>query len=812
MKKIKLITQHLLQEIETAAEKASAIYIITSFAMKSGVEALSPILQAAAARGAEVKVLTGDYLYITQPEALRKLISLDPGIEVRLWRSAGTSFHPKAYLFQQGEMGLLIVGSSNLSYSALTTGVEWNLAMKEQAEPDTFQEALHQFSQAFYHEQTMPVIAETIDSYEAEYDCYHQRHPELVKTWTAQEEMALTLPLSQEKETSPVEVVKEEQETYIVPRPAQREALEALQATVAEAYDRAMVVMATGLGKTYMAAFFARDYQRVLFIAHREEILWQAKASFAHVMPDRTSGIYNGKQKEVEKELIFASIYTLSLSHHLTLFPPNAFDLIIVDEFHHAAAPSYQRVLNHFQPDFLLGITATPERMDGKDVYAICDGNVAYQLHFIEAIQRQWLAPFRYYGIYDETDYSKITWLGTRYDPTELLAVQINEQRAEKVIRAWEKYKQTRTLSFCSSIQQAQFLSTYFNDQGYKTLALHSQTIHISRQEAIRQLERREIEVIFTVDLFNEGIDIPSVDTLLFIRPTESLTVFTQQMGRGLRLAPGKEHCVIIDLIGNYRHADVKLSLFDTNPEKEKKSATILPAVPEGCSIHLDLKTINLLEEIARKQQPRKERLHTAYQKVKQKLGRRPSYLEMFLHGSSPTTAYRQEFGSYAGFLYWANELHPAEEAVYKKHVGWLEEVEKTSLAKSYKMILLRYMLERGPNRWDQPVTPQEVAPFFHAYLMEKSYRKKIDFSDASSQKLWDYDETKISHLIAQMPMSKWSQSSQGWVTFAKNRFVINLSLTPREREVLFYLTKDICDYRLHQHFVRRGELKKKIQ
>ena len=182
----------------------------------------------------------------------------------------------------------------------------------------------------------------------------------------------------------------------------------------------------------------------------------------------------------------------------------------------------------------------------------------------MDAIERKWLAPFKYFGVYDDTDYSQITWLGNRYDELELLQIQLRDEMAEKIVDAWNQYKQTRTISFCSSIKQADFLSTYFNKQGYKTISLHSKQKDINRDTAIEQLAAGELDVIFTVDLFNEGVDIPPVDTLLFVRPTESLTVFTQQIGRGLRLHDGKDHCVIIDLIGNYRNADIKLSLFDT--------------------------------------------------------------------------------------------------------------------------------------------------------------------------------------------------------------------------------------------------------
>lgn len=236
-------------------------------------------------------------------------------------------------------------------------------------------------------------------------------------------------------------------------------------------------------------------------------------------MPEKRYGIYNGKLKESNADAIFASIYTLSMKSHLEQFSPGEFDLIIIDEFHHAAADSYQRALDYFQPKFLLGITATPDRNDNKDVYAICDGNVAFRLDFLEAIERKWLAPFKYFGVYDDTDYTQITWLGNRYDEEELLQVQLKEEMALKILRAWEDKKQTRTLAFCSSIRQANFLSNYFNQHGYHTVSLHSQQVQIGRSQAISQLDRGEIDVIFTVDLFNEGIDIPSVDTLLFVRP-----------------------------------------------------------------------------------------------------------------------------------------------------------------------------------------------------------------------------------------------------------------------------------------------------
>ncbi|MEW9109530.1 MAG: DEAD/DEAH box helicase family protein [Cytobacillus gottheilii] len=806
MSDVQLITNQLGKYLLKQIETASTICILTSFTMKSGVEYLSNALKVAAERGADIKICTGNYLFITQPDALEALLSIHENIMIRFWKSNGSSFHPKAYLFNTNDQESVIVGSSNLSLSALSHGVEWNLSVSNHT--DTYNEALQQFLHIFYAEHTVSLNRETLKEYRYEYEEYHKKHPDLAKEWTKTEEQDLMLPSEIDNNFEmQAELVNENKESYSViqPRFAQIEALEELNKTLDEGYNRALVVMATGLGKTYLAGFFAQHFKRILFIAHREEILNQAKHSFKKIMPDRSYGIYNGKQKESNNNIIFASIYTLSMMPHLQVFGPDEFDLIIVDEFHHAAAASYNRVLDYFQPKFLLGITATPDRNDNKDVYAICNGNVAFRLDFLDAIERKWLSPFKYYGVYDDTDYSQITWLGNRYDEEELLQVQIHDKMAEKVLKAWLEKKQSKTIGFCSSIRQANFLSNYFNKSGFKTVALHSKQMEVGRQDAIKQLEDGKLDVIFTVDLFNEGVDIPAVDTLLFVRPTESLTVFTQQIGRGLRLHSGKSHCNIIDMIGNYRNADIKLSLFDITEKDTKR--TFEPMLPELCEINLEVKVVNLLKEMIRKKQPRKEKLYQDYKDLKLELGRRPSYLELHLKGASDSVQYRQEFKSYHGFLSWAKELSEAEERVFERYKYWFIEAEKTGMAKSYKMVVLLAMLDRGIGHWYESITPEEVAPFFYQYLMEKEYRKHIDFSDKASKKLWEYDKPGLSSLISKMPMSKWSGNSKGLISFDNEVFKLEFEVHKMDEEILYNWTRHICEYRLHYHFERKERL-----
>ncbi|MGE1042437.1 DEAD/DEAH box helicase family protein [Bacillus wiedmannii] len=808
MTNVQLVTNNLIYKLERYMDDAKSIYILTSFVMKSGVDVLAPLLRKAAEKNVDIKVCTGDYLYITQPDALEKLYEIHPDIEIRLWRSAGKSFHPKAYLFECESDGVMIVGSSNMSRSALTSGVEWSLLVKESVGEEAFSEAIDQFLHIHMNEATQPINIETIKQYRKEYEEFHTTHSSLVRTWTKQEEIEMMIPSGQKDYTasSGVEIELEESAVYeikITPRFAQLPALEQLENVLEEGYNKAMVVMATGLGKTYLAAFFAKRFKRVLFIAHLEEILNQAEKSFLRLIDNKTTGIYNGKKKEGEKDVVFASIQTLSRKRHLENFSPNDFDLIIVDEFHHAAANSYQRVLDYFDPNFLLGITATPDRNDFRDIYSICDGNVAYRIDFMEAIQRGWLSPFHYYGVHDDTDYSQIRWIGNKYDREELTQIQLREELALNILEAWKKYKKTRTIVFCSSIRQAVFLSTYFNENGYSTISLHSETKHISREHAINQLDNNELDAIFTVDLFNEGVDIPSVDTLLFVRPTESLTIFTQQIGRGLRLHEHKEYCVVIDLIANYRNADIKMQMLRVDDGKTKRNGTqkILPA---GCTVEFELEAKQLLDELLKKKMPRKEKLQQGYQTVKIDLGRRPTYLELHKLGTEESKEYRQEFKSYVGFLAWNDELTELEKTVFLHCEAWLQEVETTGMAKSYKMLLLLAMLQRGKEEWYHPISPEEVAPFFHQFLMEKEYRKRIDFSDKQAKRMWEYDEEKISKLIATMPMTKWSGSSKGLLSFDENFFSLNMDVRKEDEEILFKWTKEICEYRLHTYFGRR--------
>lgn len=774
--------------------------------MKSGVRLILPHLKEAAANGAEIKILIGDYLHITQPEALEALFTELPNAQIRLFTSSGLSFHPKAYLFQTAETRHVIVGSSNLSASAMQQGIEWSILYEPSSvNEQLFETAIDEFMKQFLSPNTLAINALTLTDYK---EAYMKSSQEIAisEVWAKNEEVEMMFGNSYDQEIIlETEANYSIEQTAVKPRPVQQLALNALYQTRDEDYEKALVVLATGLGKTYLAAFFAQDYKKILFIAHREEILLQAEASFKHVYPEQTTGIYNGFTKDTQVDSLFASVFTLATDFHLHKFQRDEFDLIVIDEFHHAVAPTYEQILNYFQPKFLLGITATPDRLDNKDVYSLCDGNVAISIHFLEAIRKNWLSPFIYHGVYDETDYSGLKWRNNSYDEEALLRLQLRSDYADAVLNAWQKHKQSRTICFCSSVKQALFLSEHFNNVGYKTIALHGQSERNLRKNARHQLENGELAIIFTVDLFNEGVDIPSVDTLLFARPTESLTVFTQQIGRGLRLAEGKDHCVIIDLIGNYRNADLKMRVFTEDGKQPKSLDSIALQLPKNCDFKLDLAVVNLLEVMKQKLSPRKQQLVDAFFKLKTDLGSRPTFLDYHLKANADSRSIRQEFGSYPAFLAYANELNKLELDVFESYKNWFKEATKTSMTKSYKMIVLSSMLSKGQEDWLDSITPIQVAPYFHHYLTSKDYRLNIDFTANQKEELLIYNEQKIASLVARMPMSKWRNSSDGLISFNDNTFTIQLSPLLQHEENLYNWTKELCDYRLHVYFERKS-------
>lgn len=768
-------------------------HLAVSFVMKSGVDLLYPHLKAALDKGAAIRLLTSDYLDVTDPDALDRLRHLPGDFEMRAYCEPSRSYHPKAYIFEHREgRGIAFIGSSNLSASALQHGIEWNYQVQALDEGWPLAELLEKYDGLYHSRHSVPIDAVFIEDYR------QRRRPP--QRFLQLEDAHAPAPL---------------------PRPAQVEALQALNALRDEGERRGMVVAATGIGKTFLAAFDSKPYGRVLFLAHRDELLSQAEAAFLQVRPDAKSGFYRGGQHDTDADLLFASVSTLSRSEHLQRFAPDHFDYIVVDEFHHAAANGYRAVLHHFSPQFLLGLTATPYRADNRDIFALCDGNVAYRVTFIEAIALGWLTPFRYFGLFDETNYEAVPWRNGRYD-TEALAQAVETQaRAAAILKAYHEHPSTATVGFCVSIQHARFMANYFTEHGVPALAVHSGAESTDRAIAIGKLRQGEVKVLFTVDLFNEGVDIPEIDMVLFLRPTESPTIFLQQLGRGLRLREGKTHLTALDFIGNYRKAHYKVALITGRMDDETDATALRKAIqeftsgeltlPPGVSVEFDLRAINLMQEFARKGEPRRQLMVEAFEEVESALGHRPTLLELHRQGRFDVRAYRQEFGSWFKFLAGLNRLSPIETALEQEAGGFLLELEKTQMTKSYKMVVLKVLLERAGLFGTLPIEAlvEGVREFFVA---NPKHARDLIGTDVAT--IAEVSDAQLRTYIERNPLAAWTNTGkagqrQVYFTYdAETGLFIYVGPRAQHIEALEMSVRERVEYRLAEYFETRFERK----
>ena len=471
------------------------------------------------ARGVKGKILTGDYLTFTQPKALKKLLEFK-NIELKVL--SDEKFHAKGYFFRKGDIWTMIVGSSNLTQTALTVNFEWNLKINSLKDGKIATEILNNFYDVF---NKIPALdMDSLLEYERVYN------------------------LSKEYTKKKKEEIREYKE--ITPNIMQKQALENLNNL--RKYERkGLLISATGTGKTYLSAFDVRNAnpKRVLFIAHRKTILQKAKETYENILRDKKIVIY-GEEDIDEADVVFAMIQTLSKENHMTKFSPDYFDYIVVDEVHHGGAKSYQSVLNYFIPKFLLGMTATPERGDNFDIYKLFDNNIAYEIRLHDALKEELLSPFHYFGISDiEID-------GELINEKSGIKKLTADARVNHIIEKSRFYgysgDKIHGLIFVSRIDEALLLEEKFQERGVKAIALTGDDSDEKRERSIAQLENGEIEYIITVDIFNEGVDIPCVNQVILLRPTESSIVYIQQLGRGLRKYPDKEYVVILDFIGNY--------------------------------------------------------------------------------------------------------------------------------------------------------------------------------------------------------------------------------------------------------------------
>lgn len=470
-------SRFLYYQLKMSMSEAKGIDIIVSFLMESGIRMILNDIRNALDRGASVRILTGNYLGITQPSALY-LIKKEFGnrIDLRFYNDKERSFHPKAYIFHYENSSEIYIGSSNISKSALTSGIEWNYRFSSMADSKSYQLFYDTFEDLFFHHSVV------IDDEELRRYSKNWHKPAISKDLAKYENL---------EENTGTKV-----KALFQPKGAQIEALCALEDSRAEGATKGLVQAATGVGKTYLAAFDSAKFNKVLFVAHREEILKQAAVSFKNVRNSDDYGFFYGKQKDVDKSVIFASVATLGREEYLkkAYFPEDYFDYIVIDEFHHAVNEQYRRIVNYFKPKFMLGLTATPERMDGKNIYEICDYNVPYEISLKEAINKGLLVPFHYYGVYDETDYSGLHLVKGRYDEKELTEIYRNNgRRYELIYKHFMKYRSKRALGFCCSRQHAEEMAKEFCNRGIASVAVYSNAdgeFSEDREKAIQMLKK----------------------------------------------------------------------------------------------------------------------------------------------------------------------------------------------------------------------------------------------------------------------------------------------------------------------------------
>ena len=735
--------EKIISTLRRELEECDELIISVAFITESGVTMILEQLRSLNERGVKGQILTGDYLTFTQPKALKKLMEFE-NIDIRL--VSEEKFHAKGYFFRKKDIWTMIIGSSNLTQTALTVNFEWNLKINSLKDGKIAKNILDNFYNIF--NSISKLTDEKLKEYEENYLMYKNFNKKIKR---------------QEKSLI---------EKEVKPNVMQIQALKNLESLRSYA-KRGLLISATGTGKTYLSGFDVKNVraERVLFIAHRKTILSKAKETFETIIKDKKMGIYDGRIGE--EDYIFAMIQTMSKKEHLEKFPKDYFDYIIIDEVHHGGAKSYQSLINYFTPKFMLGMTATPERGDNFDIYELFHHNIAYEIRLHDALREELLCPFHYFGISDiEVDGELIT------EKTAIKKLTADE-RVNHIIEKSRFYgysgDKLHGLIFVSRVEEAIELTEKMKSRGIRCEVLTGEDSDSKREKTILDLEEGKIEYIITVDIFNEGVDIPCINQVILLRPTESSIVYIQQLGRGLRKYEGKEYVVILDFIGNYEKnflIPVAVSQ-DNSYDKEYMKRFIMNGtdmIPGQSSIIFEeIVKERIFENINKNNFSTKKNIERDFNLLEKQLGRIPMLYDFFQRNMidpSVILKYKKtydeilrimrpkiDFGKISptennylryisSFLTPAKRVHEMEilSLILKNKKIGIEEIEK-ELKERYNLIEQRENIENGLKHLAKEIfislsTAKEFYPLIEKYEdyyiccedFEKSYRENSYF------------------------------------------------------------------------------------
>lgn len=635
----------VLSNIEYELLNCNSFDISVAFITESGITPLLQTLKELEERGIKGRILTTNYLNFSEPKALRRLAELK-NIEIKMYitEEAGKGFHTKGYIFKNNEMYKVIIGSSNMTQMAFSLNNEWNTKIVSTENGEFTQELIKEFDELWNSNYSYR-FEDFIQKYEINYRIIKEQK-DIVK----------------KNSISSLENYK------LQPNYMQVSFIEKLNEIRSSGNNKALLISATGTGKTYASAFALRDMKakKVLFLVHREQIAKQAMNSFKKIFGDtKTFGLLSGNSKDFECDYLFSTMQMMGKEEILHKFSKDAFDVIVIDEAHRIGASTYQNIIDYYTPNLLLGMTASPERTDNYDVYKAFDYNIACEIRLQQALEENMLCPFHYFGITDlEINGETIDDSASLRDFNRL----ISDARVDYIIKQINYYgfyeNTVKGLVFCSSKKEAKVLSDKFNDRGYKTISLTGEDSQEKREEAIERLvtddKSQKIDYIFTVDIFNEGVDIPEINQVIMLRPTESPIVFVQQLGRGLRKAENKEYVVILDFIGNYNNnfmIPIALS-GDRTYNKDNIRRYVAEGeriIPGVSSIHFDeISKKRIYEAIDTANFSDLKLIRDNYTNLKNKIGRIPNLLDFDKYGEMDVLRIidNNSLGSYYKFLH----------------------------------------------------------------------------------------------------------------------------------------------------------------